>query len=186
MNGGAIALGHPLGMSGARLVVTLLHELRRRGGRYGLATLCVGVGQGRRRCSRADRRREHGRVGALTLPRPWMSSADTSSSGCAWAGTSTVWSTATSARPRSPPTSSDHPLPAPGDLVADADGLREALPDAGLEPGRAGWLDAQLLGLETVARRLAGEEIAFADEVERCYGIRPERVPERGVRGGAP
>jgi 3-oxoadipyl-CoA thiolase len=46
VNGGAIALGHPLGMSGARLVVTLLHELRRRGGRYGLATLCVGVGQG--------------------------------------------------------------------------------------------------------------------------------------------
>ena len=45
-NGGAIALGHPLGMSGARLVVSLLHELRRRGGRYGLATLCVGVGQG--------------------------------------------------------------------------------------------------------------------------------------------
>ena len=46
VNGGAIALGHPLGMSGARLVVTLLHELRRRGGRYGLATMCVGVGQG--------------------------------------------------------------------------------------------------------------------------------------------
>jgi len=46
VNGGAIAIGHPLGMSGARLVVTLLHELRRRGGRYGLATLCVGVGQG--------------------------------------------------------------------------------------------------------------------------------------------
>ena len=46
VNGGAIALGHPLGMSGARLVVTLLHELRRRGGSYGLATLCVGVGQG--------------------------------------------------------------------------------------------------------------------------------------------
>jgi 3-oxoadipyl-CoA thiolase len=46
VNGGAIALGHPLGMSGARLVVTLLHELRRRNGRYGLATLCVGVGQG--------------------------------------------------------------------------------------------------------------------------------------------
>ncbi|MBA3347391.1 MAG: acetyl-CoA C-acyltransferase, partial [Actinobacteria bacterium] len=45
-NGGAIAIGHPLGMSGARLVVTLLHELRRRGGRYGLATMCVGVGQG--------------------------------------------------------------------------------------------------------------------------------------------
>ncbi|HEY7003036.1 MAG TPA: thiolase family protein [Gaiellaceae bacterium] len=46
VNGGAIALGHPLGMSGARLVVSLLHELRRRGGRFGLATLCVGVGQG--------------------------------------------------------------------------------------------------------------------------------------------
>jgi 3-oxoadipyl-CoA thiolase len=46
VNGGAIAVGHPLGMSGARLVVTLLHELRRREGRYGLATLCVGVGQG--------------------------------------------------------------------------------------------------------------------------------------------
>jgi len=46
VNGGAIALGHPLGMSGARLVVSLMHELRRREGRYGLATLCVGVGQG--------------------------------------------------------------------------------------------------------------------------------------------
>jgi 3-oxoadipyl-CoA thiolase len=46
VNGGAIAIGHPLGMSGARLVVTLLHELRRRDGRYGLATMCVGVGQG--------------------------------------------------------------------------------------------------------------------------------------------
>jgi 3-oxoadipyl-CoA thiolase len=46
VNGGAIAVGHPLGMSGARLVVSLLHELHRRGGTYGLATLCVGVGQG--------------------------------------------------------------------------------------------------------------------------------------------
>jgi 3-oxoadipyl-CoA thiolase len=46
VNGGAIAIGHPLGMSGARLVVTLLHELRRRNGRYGVATMCVGVGQG--------------------------------------------------------------------------------------------------------------------------------------------
>jgi 3-oxoadipyl-CoA thiolase len=46
VNGGAIAIGHPLGMSGARLVVTLLHELRRRDGRFGLAALCVGVGQG--------------------------------------------------------------------------------------------------------------------------------------------
>jgi acetyl-CoA C-acetyltransferase len=46
VNGGAIAIGHPLGMSGARLTVTLLHELRRRGGGYGIATMCVGVGQG--------------------------------------------------------------------------------------------------------------------------------------------
>ncbi|WP_345468520.1 thiolase family protein, partial [Deinococcus carri] len=46
IHGGSIALGHPLGMSGARLVTTLTHELQRREGRYGLATLCVGVGQG--------------------------------------------------------------------------------------------------------------------------------------------
>jgi acetyl-CoA acetyltransferase len=46
VNGGAIALGHPLGCSGARLVTTLAWELRRRGGRYGVAALCVGVGQG--------------------------------------------------------------------------------------------------------------------------------------------
>jgi acetyl-CoA acetyltransferase len=46
VNGGAIALGHPLGASGARLVLTLLAELRRRSGRYGLAALCIGGGQG--------------------------------------------------------------------------------------------------------------------------------------------
>ncbi len=46
VNGGAIALGHPLGSSGCRIVVTLLHEMRRRGARRGLASLCVGVGQG--------------------------------------------------------------------------------------------------------------------------------------------
>jgi 3-oxoadipyl-CoA thiolase len=46
VNGGAIALGHPLGMSGARLITMLVHELRRRTGRYGLATMCIGVGQG--------------------------------------------------------------------------------------------------------------------------------------------
>ncbi len=46
VNGGAIAIGHPLGASGARLLTTLLHEMRRRGGRYGLATMCIGVGQG--------------------------------------------------------------------------------------------------------------------------------------------
>jgi 3-oxoadipyl-CoA thiolase len=46
VNGGAIALGHPLGCSGARIVTTLLHELERRNGHYGLATMCIGVGQG--------------------------------------------------------------------------------------------------------------------------------------------
>jgi 3-oxoadipyl-CoA thiolase len=46
VNGGAIAIGHPLGASGARLVATLLHEMQRRGARHGLATMCIGVGQG--------------------------------------------------------------------------------------------------------------------------------------------
>ncbi|MFF1823309.1 thiolase family protein [Kribbella sp. NPDC058245] len=46
VNGGAIALGHPLGSSGTRILTTLAHELKRRGGGYGLATLCIGVGQG--------------------------------------------------------------------------------------------------------------------------------------------
>ena len=46
VNGGAIALGHPIGASGARILVTLLHQLRRRKGTYGLATLCIGGGQG--------------------------------------------------------------------------------------------------------------------------------------------
>jgi acetyl-CoA acetyltransferase family protein len=46
VNGGAIALGHPLGCSGARLMVTLTHEMRRRGAQLGLATMCIGIGQG--------------------------------------------------------------------------------------------------------------------------------------------
>jgi acetyl-CoA acetyltransferase len=45
-NGGAIALGHPLGMSGARLALTATEELQQRGGRYALCTMCIGVGQG--------------------------------------------------------------------------------------------------------------------------------------------
>ena len=45
-NGGAIALGHPIGASGARILTTLVHELRRRRGRWGMATMCIGVGQG--------------------------------------------------------------------------------------------------------------------------------------------
>src|SRR3989475_6077263 len=62
VNGGAIALGHPLGCSGARLITTLLHELERRSGRDGLATMCIGVGQGIatiiERCSWGCKRRE--------------------------------------------------------------------------------------------------------------------------------
>ena len=46
VNGGAIALGHPLGCSGARILTTLIHEMKKRNTKYGLATLCVGVGQG--------------------------------------------------------------------------------------------------------------------------------------------
>ena len=46
VNGGAIAIGHPLGCSGARIVTTLLHEMRRRGAGRGAATMCIGVGQG--------------------------------------------------------------------------------------------------------------------------------------------
>jgi acetyl-CoA acetyltransferase family protein len=46
VNGGAIALGHPLGCSGARIMTTLVHEMEKRGSRYGLATMCIGVGQG--------------------------------------------------------------------------------------------------------------------------------------------
>jgi acetyl-CoA C-acetyltransferase len=46
VNGGAIALGHPLGASGTRLLITLAHELRRRKARYGLSTACIGGGQG--------------------------------------------------------------------------------------------------------------------------------------------
>jgi acetyl-CoA acetyltransferase family protein len=46
VNGGAIALGHPLGATGAKILTTLVHELVRRGGRFGLATMCIGVGQG--------------------------------------------------------------------------------------------------------------------------------------------
>ena len=46
VNGGSIAIGHPLGCSGVRISTTLLHEMKRRNARYGLATMCVGVGQG--------------------------------------------------------------------------------------------------------------------------------------------
>ncbi len=68
------------------------------------------------------------------------------------------------------------PLRAPAELVADAVALAGRLD--GLDESRARWLRAQLTGIETVARRFAGEEIAYAEEVERCYGVRPQRVPE--------
>jgi len=66
----------------------------------------------------------------------------------------------------------------PSKLAADASALIEALDGAGPDEQRTRWLRAQLVGLETVARKLGGEEIAYEDEVERCYGIRPRRVPE--------
>jgi hypothetical protein len=62
------------------------------------------------------------------------------------------------------------PLRDPAALVADAARMLDDVDDH--------WLRAQLVGLETVARKLAGEEIPYADEVERCYGVRPQRVPE--------
>ncbi|HET7856859.1 MAG TPA: hypothetical protein VFL41_10425 [Gaiellaceae bacterium] len=66
----------------------------------------------------------------------------------------------------------------PAELVATAVKLLEELNGAGLEVQRAAWLSAQLVGLETVARKLAGEDVSYEDEVERCYEIRPRRVPE--------
>ena len=61
------------------------------------------------------------------------------------------------------------PLREPATLVADAGRLLDVTD---------GWLRHQVVGLETIARKLAGEQIAYADEVERCYGIRPQRTPE--------
>ena len=61
VNGGAVALGHPIGASGARIIGALVHELRRRGGGYGMAAICSGGGQGdavaRSRCERRARAR---------------------------------------------------------------------------------------------------------------------------------
>jgi hypothetical protein len=71
---------------------------------------------------------------------------------------------------------------APADLARDAAELLESLD--GLEGQRRKWLHAQLVGLETVARRLAGEDVSFEDEVERCYGIRPGHTPEERFEEG--
>ena len=66
----------------------------------------------------------------------------------------------------------------PAMLVRDAEALLASLEDDGLDETRRRWLCAQLLGLETVAQRLAGEEIAYEDEVMRCYGVRPSWTDE--------
>ena len=66
----------------------------------------------------------------------------------------------------------------PSALVRDAAALLEALDEDALGETRSRWLRSQLVGLETVARRLAGEEVPFEDEVERCYGVRPQWTDE--------
>ena len=66
----------------------------------------------------------------------------------------------------------------PQALLADTNELLEELESAGFEDQRARWLRAQLVGLETVCRRLAGEDVSYQEEVERCYGVRTEHVPE--------
>lgn len=66
----------------------------------------------------------------------------------------------------------------PASLVIDAEAVLASLDEDGLSESRRRWLRSQLGGLETVARRLAGEEVAYEDEVERCYGVRPRWFPE--------
>ena len=67
----------------------------------------------------------------------------------------------------------------PAALVGDAEALRWGLgEDGALDPQRRSWMAAQVVGMQTVARRLAGEPISFSDEVESCYGVRPRFVPE--------
>jgi hypothetical protein len=67
---------------------------------------------------------------------------------------------------------------APAALAADAESLLEELDSAGLEEDRRGWLEDQLVGLRAYAGKLAGERLGYLDEVERCYGVRPARIPE--------
>ena len=67
-------------------------------------------------------------------------------------------------------------------LRDEAAALLEGLPNADLEPDRIRWLTGQLRGIECVASRLAGDEIAWSDEVERCFGIRPRHVDEEAFR----
>lgn len=70
------------------------------------------------------------------------------------------------------------PLRDAATLAADAEALLDALRGAGLDPHRQGWIADQAHGLRTYAGKLAGEAISYADEVERCYGVRPTVTPE--------
>ena len=70
------------------------------------------------------------------------------------------------------------PLLEPPALAGDADRLLGELGGADLEAQRSRWLQTQLVGLRTVAGKLAGEELPYSDEVERCYGVRPGHTPE--------
>ena len=72
----------------------------------------------------------------------------------------------------------------PAELAAEAFALVLLVDDGELDGQRAAWLRAQLVGLETVARRLAGEQISWLDEVERCYGVRPRLAPEEQFEEG--
>ncbi len=150
VNGGAIAIGHPLGMSGARLVVSLLHELRRRGGGRGIATMCVGVGQGQAALfevavvTHAERYLELG----LRLGRHVDGLVDS------YYGP-----------PELKEQTDSEPVVAASQLAADAETLLGELPD--------GWLRDQVRGCATYARVLAGDDISYSDEVEQCYGVRP-------------
>lgn len=74
------------------------------------------------------------------------------------------------------------PLREPAALVEDARELIGALDADGLEDQRGHWLRAQLVGLQTVARKLAGEELAYSDEVELSYGVRPQHTPEEELQ----
>ena len=75
---------------------------------------------------------------------------------------------------------------APGDLAAEADSLAQSVAAAPeLDPQRRGWLEDQIRGVRTYAGVLAGESISYADEVERCYGVRPERGSRRCLQRGA-
>ena len=122
------------------------------------------------------RPRPHPRADASVGSRAWSRSPPTSSSACASGVTSTGSSTATTGRRRSPSASTPSRCAHPPSSSRTRSALAGRLD--GLDESRARWLRAQLTGIETVARRFAGEEIAYADEVERCYGVRPQRVPE--------